>query len=165
MPLILGGVGDDTKVDTQSSDIIRTLNGNDTISISGGEDFVDGGPGTDTVNFAGSAGDFTITRSGSSVLVSQDNFGQARLVNVETLVFGNNGGTPTTFPAQPVHHGVTGIEVCWCEAGAALVDDGLLVAMSEATAVLQRAEAFGVRGLRCAAPGARWSEFFTRRVI
>jgi hypothetical protein len=82
--------GNDTINGSSGSDVILGSSGNDSIRGGGGNDAIDGGLGLDVANYAARSGDYSITRSGSAIVVvdnAVNRDGNDFLTNVERAHF------------------------------------------------------------------------------
>lgn len=71
----------------RDADTIYDGNGNETILTFSGNDFIDGGKGSDTEQYAGNRQDFVIQQQGQAYTTSHNDFGFDTLTNVEFLKF------------------------------------------------------------------------------
>jgi Ca2+-binding RTX toxin-like protein len=133
---ITGGSGADSLIGGSSNDSLSggagndTLDGgsnNDTLTGGAGNDLLDGGSGTDRAVYAGPASNFTVTLSGSNVIVADTVGGEGTdtLTGIEQIAFngvvydlrlgtsgvdsiGDTGGSPDFVVAGDGNDGITG---------------------------------------------------------
>ncbi|MDU8927363.1 Ig-like domain-containing protein [Alisedimentitalea sp. MJ-SS2] len=70
-----GGSGDDVITAGSGNDLIDAASGHDTVTGGEGDDTIIGGSGQDVAAFAGSIGDFTISQSGTDLIIDDQNTG------------------------------------------------------------------------------------------
>lgn len=87
--IINGSSGDDVIKGYQGNDSLNGNAGNDTFIAGTGNDRIDGGSGIDTVNYANSKTTYTVTKTGSSFIVTDKSGPVDTLTNVERLHFGD----------------------------------------------------------------------------
>lgn len=91
MGFILGSEGGDLLGDGRSGDFLDGFGGNDRFRLSGGDDFVHGGAGTDTVVLGGALNDYTAMRLSDGTVYLHDRTGTnglESLASVEQLTTG-----------------------------------------------------------------------------
>jgi hypothetical protein len=92
---------------TTDNDVIDGGAGNDVISGGIGNDVIDGGDGIDKVVFAGNAGDYSISRVGNEIVVSDrvaNRGGTDHLTNVEFLQFADTTIGASNLASQTIRH-------------------------------------------------------------
>lgn len=83
--------GDDLIADSDSPARLSGGAGNDTFTLRGGIDFVDGGSGHDVVQLSGAIGDYKVLRVGDAFLVTARNSDSKYLISIETVTFSGGG--------------------------------------------------------------------------
>ncbi|MCC2099507.1 MAG: hypothetical protein KDJ29_21640, partial [Hyphomicrobiales bacterium] len=91
-PPITGSEDSDDIFGTQLDDTIELRGGNDFVQGGGGDDAIEAGAGQDVVYFGGASTDYTITRNGNQVIVTDNNpndgdDGTDTIVDAELLSF------------------------------------------------------------------------------
>lgn len=95
---ISGTAGPDSLEGSTGADVINALAGDDIVNANGGDDAIDGGAGADRLNggsgsdtavYAGTRGDYLLSRNSGGVVTVSDRFGEMdTLTDIETLQFG-----------------------------------------------------------------------------
>ncbi|WP_176371625.1 tandem-95 repeat protein [Desulfosediminicola flagellatus] len=99
------GTGTDSIYVGDSNVAIAAGDGDDRIQAGGGTDEIDGGAGNDTVFFTGNANDYSITKSGDSLVVNDTvdgRDGTTTLANTESMEFADETISVEDFVADPL---------------------------------------------------------------
>lgn len=88
---IIGGDGNDTIAGNSADNWLRGMRGNDKLAGGAGNDTIDGGSGTDMVVYAGTRGNFSVTKTtaGYTIIDRSGTEGVDTLHNVERIRFGD----------------------------------------------------------------------------
>lgn len=88
-----GSVFNDFISGSENNDTIYSGFGHDAIALRRGDDFLDGGPGSDTAILYGNVGNTVIFKEDDASFTARTEFGTKRIVNTENLLFTDNNAS------------------------------------------------------------------------